>query len=81
MSNEHRYPIWFSDDDYQKLLFQANSGHMAVEIKGLGEFMGRVIDENLINEILVVVSPGHKHITELTCKKIRGRNIPIIPKD
>jgi hypothetical protein len=70
MTNNHRYPIWFSDDDYQKLKFQIQSAIMSVLLKNYGD-----------NPSLDKALPKLMHVVELSWKKIRGRNIPIIPKE
>jgi hypothetical protein len=70
MTNNHRYPIWFSDDDYQKLKFQTQSAIMSVLLKNYGD-----------NPELDKALPKLMHVVELSWKKIRGRNIPIIPKE
>jgi len=70
MSNEHRYPIWFSDDDYLKLKFNTQSAIMSVLLKTYGD-----------NPTMDKALPKLMHVIELSWKKIRGRDIPIIPRD
>lgn len=70
MANKHQYPIWWADDDYKKLQFATQSAFMKVLLTTYGD-----------NDRLDKALPKLMHVTELTWKKIRGRDIPIIPKD
>lgn len=68
--NEHRYPIWLGSDDYNHLKFSTQSAFMKILLKEYGD-----------NPIMERALPKLMHVTELTWKKIRGRDIPIIPKE
>ena len=68
--NEHRYPIWFSEADYNHLKFSTQSAFMKILLKEYGDTP--VLDKAL---------PKLMHVTEQTWKKIRGRDIPIVIKE
>jgi len=68
--NKHGYVIWWAEGDYKKLQFQTESAIMKVLLAEYG-------DTPAMEKAL----PKLMHVTELTWKKIRGRDIPIIPKE